>query len=272
MADALDHPAQHACIGRAGVTRPSARRWGRAGTARLAGYTPAAMPTLTPSDHADDDRPGRHRGRQRCHAPSPRRPARCPKPMPSSAPASRERGRLDHELRQDIAAPGAERLPDPDLAGPLAHRHEHDVHDHDAADDERDGDQPGQRDEQDASRSSSSVPSAPSAVWKAKLFACQGLSWRRLRMSASVSPIAQLHRRPGRPCGTISASRMLIGQISRRAGCAERHDGELVEREAEQRALLRHDADDPVGQAADLHRLADRIDARRAASRPARHR
>ena len=61
------------------------------------------------------------------------------------------------------------------------------------------------------------LPSAPSAVWKAKLFSCQGLSCRRLRMSASASPIACCIV-VGSAVWTMSASRMLIGQISRRPG------------------------------------------------------
>ena len=67
---------------------------------------------------------------------------------PEQRPNRGERGRLHHELGQDVVPPGAQRLPDPDLPGPLAHRHEHDVHDHDAADHQRDGHQSGKRDEQ----------------------------------------------------------------------------------------------------------------------------
>ena len=49
----------------------------------------------------------------------------------------REHDRLGQHLRHDVGAPGAERLAQPDLARPLGHHHQHDVHDHDAADDER---------------------------------------------------------------------------------------------------------------------------------------
>ena len=38
------------------------------------------------------------------------------------------------------------------------------------------------------------LPSAPSAVWNAKLFSCHGLSCRRLRMMASVSRHGGLHQ------------------------------------------------------------------------------
>src|SRR5438132_14390411 len=43
--------------------------------------------------------------------------------------------RFDQELQHDVARRGADRFPDADLAGPLGHRDEHDVHDPDAADD-----------------------------------------------------------------------------------------------------------------------------------------
>ena len=59
------------------------------------------------------------------------------------------------------------------------------------------------------------VPSAPSAVWNSKLFSSVGLSCRRLRMAASASANASCIW-AGSSVRTISASRMLIGQIRRR--------------------------------------------------------
>ena len=72
------------------------------------------------------------------------------KPQPASAPITAEAieadddadqaaedGQdegLDEELEQDVAVLGADRLADADLAGPLADRDQHDVHDPDAAD------------------------------------------------------------------------------------------------------------------------------------------
>src|SRR5690349_21945747 len=47
-----------------------------------------------------------------------------------------ERERLDEELQQDVALGGAQRLPHADLPGPLGDRHQHDVHDADAAHDQ----------------------------------------------------------------------------------------------------------------------------------------
>ena len=50
----------------------------------------------------------------------------------------RQRRRLGQELQDDVAPERADGLAHPDLARPLRHRHEHDVHHADAADQERD--------------------------------------------------------------------------------------------------------------------------------------
>src|SRR6185437_12917551 len=46
---------------------------------------------------------------------------------------------LHEELLEQVGAPGAEGFADPDLAGALGDGDQHDVHDDDAADDQRDG-------------------------------------------------------------------------------------------------------------------------------------
>ena len=51
---------------------------------------------------------------------------------------------LEQELHADVAGPGADRLAQADLPGPLAHRDQHDVGDADAADEQGD---PGDRGE-----------------------------------------------------------------------------------------------------------------------------
>ena len=102
-----------------------------------AGQTPKTTPTarLKPSgdddddgaegeapagDRADDDRGGQADG-------------------DADQPAEQRQGqRLDEELGEDVDAAGADGLADADLAGPLADRDQHDVHDPDAAHDERD--------------------------------------------------------------------------------------------------------------------------------------
>src|SRR5438552_3366760 len=52
---------------------------------------------------------------------------------PKNAAEPGKRDRLDEELRKDVAPSRADRLADPDLAGPLVHRDKHDVHDPDAS-------------------------------------------------------------------------------------------------------------------------------------------
>ena len=53
------------------------------------------------------------------------------------AAGKRHGGRFDEELQQDVVTAGAERLAHADFARPLGDGDEHDVHDDDAADDER---------------------------------------------------------------------------------------------------------------------------------------
>src|SRR6185437_14947790 len=50
-----------------------------------------------------------------------------------------ERGGFHEKLGENVATPRAQRLPDTDLARPLRHGHQHDVHDDNRADDEPDG-------------------------------------------------------------------------------------------------------------------------------------
>ena len=57
---------------------------------------------------------------------------------PASAADHPEQDCLDQELQQDVHAPGADRHPDADLAGALGDRDQQDVHDADAADQQRD--------------------------------------------------------------------------------------------------------------------------------------
>ena len=62
-----------------------------------------------------------------------------PKPsaVPTKPPNERQRRRLGQHLPDDVAAPRAERLAEADLARALADDHQHDVHDDDAADHQR---------------------------------------------------------------------------------------------------------------------------------------
>src|SRR5205814_1840853 len=57
---------------------------------------------------------------------------------PEDAADAGEADRLDEELGEDVAPARADGLADADLPGPLVHRDEHDVHDPDASDEQRD--------------------------------------------------------------------------------------------------------------------------------------
>ena len=65
------------------------------------------------------------------------RDGECPRHAQQAADAG-EDDRLDQELLGDVPPLGAQGPADADLAGPLGHRRQHDVHDADAADQERD--------------------------------------------------------------------------------------------------------------------------------------
>ena len=56
-----------------------------------------------------------------------------------------ERDRLDQELRENIATVRAHRHARPDFARPLGDAHQHDVHDPNAADDQRNDGNPGEQ-------------------------------------------------------------------------------------------------------------------------------
>ena len=68
-------------------------------------------------------------------------------------PADRRQGHgLHQELGEDVPPARPDGHPEADLAGPLGHRHQHDVHDADAADQERDGRDRRQQHRHDAGR------------------------------------------------------------------------------------------------------------------------
>src|SRR5208282_1547940 len=57
--------------------------------------------------------------------------------QPNQAAQQANTGGLDEKLQQNVAAFGADRLAHADLARPLDHGNEHDVHDADATDEQR---------------------------------------------------------------------------------------------------------------------------------------
>ena len=65
---------------------------------------------------------------------------------------------FDDELEEDVLPLGADRLADADLARPFRHRHEHDVHRPDAADDQRDAGDGAQEDRQRLAHAASPWP------------------------------------------------------------------------------------------------------------------
>ncbi len=60
-----------------------------------------------------------------------------PRPMPSRPPNEADDDGLDEELQEDVLAARADGEPQADLAGALGDRDQHDVHDADAADEQR---------------------------------------------------------------------------------------------------------------------------------------
>ena len=96
------------------------------------------MPTVTETETDADDRRQRRLGRPaepaRRTRSEPVRPTTMPRPPPSRQSTTAS----TRNCRRMSLGPGADGHPQADLAVPLGHRHEHDVHDADAADDQRD--------------------------------------------------------------------------------------------------------------------------------------
>ena len=179
-----------------------------------------------------------------------------PKIVPMTPPNDRQHDRLGEHLRHDVRAPRAERLAQPDLARALGDDHQHDVHDHDAADDERQPDDADQHGE-DAARGAAVEVENRVRREQAEVV-------RLLRLEAPRRRAAPPSHRPS--AGAISATSrgFTITSSDRREpniiwNCAERDDRELVLRLAEQRAALRADADDAEVDALDLDDLVERI-------------
>ena len=68
-----------------------------------------------------------------------------PSATPITPPMLDSRTDSIEKLPEDVASAGADGQADADLAGPLGHRDEHDVHDPDAADHQRDAGDRGQQ-------------------------------------------------------------------------------------------------------------------------------
>ena len=121
-----------------------------------------------------------------------------PSAMPISSAEHAQRDGLDQELQRDVGAARAERLPQADLARALGHRHQHDVHDADAADDQRDG---GGGAEQPA-QASPAPPCAPSRSRSG----CRRRRCRRRPAARAGSGAAPARSPPAHPPGSMPSS------------------------------------------------------------------
>ena len=193
-----------------------------------------------------------------------------PSPMPIAPPAIERVSGLDQELREDVAPLGADRHADADLARALRHRDEHDVHDPDPADEQRDRRGRGQQHRQRArglvgrlrdlllrsdhevgvlARARSGAAGAGSASISA--CACSTAAARpadAMNMSIFVLRFEQPHHR------RVGGDDDVVLVLSHRAA-----------------ALGLEHADDPERKVLDAHRLADGVlAARRGTSPPSR--
>ena len=164
---------------------------------------------------------------------------------------------LGQHLRHDVRPARAERLAQADLARPLGHHHQHDVHDHDAADDER------QRDDADEH--------GEDAVGGRVVDVEDGVGREDAEVVAAASASARARceaRRSPRPSGRRCSRRSRGFTVSD----SERRDPKMVWNcpsgmiansscdcpSSEPR--LRADADDAEVHAFDLDDLVERID------------
>src|SRR5579872_5011043 len=95
---------------------------------------------IVPKEHSHQrGKYKRHHDRQQADHCGPMREVRdqprCRQPNhdPDNPTQQRQRHRFHEELREDVTCFSPHRLPQADLASPLGHRHQHDIHDSDAA-------------------------------------------------------------------------------------------------------------------------------------------
>ena len=133
------YPAAHGVTsGLTPFTRVRRATTGSSRPARRAGATPKKTPTATETPKASaGDHQAITAGSGETASDQQRRPDA--EPDADEAADDAQQHGLDEELQQDVALPGAERLAQADLAGPLAHADQHDVGDADPADQQRDG-------------------------------------------------------------------------------------------------------------------------------------
>src|SRR5437762_5256192 len=224
------------------------------------GVHPGDDPHAAPHDHAEHDRERRDGGRERADGLQQHRQPDAGDD-PEGRAYRRQGGRFGEELAQDVAPARPQRLPDPDLPGPLGHGHQHDVHDDDAAHDERDPHEAGPDGVEDAAQL---VPEVEHAF---RRFHREVVILAR----AQVPPAAHdgfglIHRFPHLGLGVRLHDEGVdhAGRVdfALDGGEGGRHD-ELVERDAEQVPLALHHPDHPVGEAVDAHAVPDRVHVRK---------
>ena len=149
-------------LGMTGATRTAAPRPGRGaprasrGSCRRRGPPPPRRPTESGDRPEGHDRLPARVGGDALRDGEAHRDA-------EEAAGDRDREGLHHELVADVDLPRAHRPPHPDLARALEHRGQHDVHDPDAAHEERDaGDRP-HHDVEEALGAAGSARGAPRA-------------------------------------------------------------------------------------------------------------
>src|SRR5438093_5846994 len=172
---------------------------------------------------------------------------------------SREKHRLDQELHQDVAPPGADRLADADLAGAFRDGDQHDVHDPDAADDQGNAGDRAQHQGEDAGR-------LRGAVQHVLLAEDLKISLGGVR---DVMPVQQhLRDLGGRGIRRLGARRLDVDLLHVAAAAAEevvpcRGDGYqhhvILVVEATRRTLLGEDTDHAEALPVDLDHLANRV-------------
>ena len=165
---------------------------------------------------------------------------------------------LDEELSQHVGAARADRHADADLARPLGHRHEHDVHDADAADEQRDR---GNRREQARHHLGRAAHRLGDLrlVAHGEIVVCR---WRRDDAASRMIDVTLILRRRhlfrGVGADEDLSDAHVAAQTILRRGVRHQHDVVLV-LTAGVLSFRRQHADDRERHVADLHLCADGI-------------
>src|SRR3989441_5147010 len=203
---------------------------------------------------AERHRPQLEPGRQRRDAADQLRDEE-PERDSDDAAEGRERDRLGEHLRHDVGPAGAERLSQTDFARPLAHDHQHDVHDHDAANE--------QRQRHDADEHGENPVGRLTVEAEQRVRGEQAEVVRFLRLQPSRD--AKRHDRvvfrlvDERRVARLHEQRQVLAHAVELLVRAERNDRKLVLRASQERAAALAHADDPEVDAFDADDLVERI-------------